>query len=226
PMTAASAIHPFLFRLETGSVRTYIFNCIGFTALIATVAVVDGRRLGMSTLVMEPTAQAAWQRLVKEAEARLHCQLDEEQESYLVFLLMRYLTRPDIVKTILALRFLEALGSSGRLRQDRLQNVADQCLIYSGFFPEQAQRRRVRIGYFVDLGRSAYMDLATNGPAGTSRLFASLAEAFVTLIDLLRAMRQSGQRLFADALQAAETWAETGSRLAFEELRRHTDSLP
>lgn len=180
----------------------------------------------MSQLMMEPTAQAAWRSLVKDAEARLSYRLNEEQESYLVFLLMRYLTRADIVTTVLALRFLEALGSSGRLRQSRLQTVGDQCLLYAGFFPEQAARRQVRVSYFVDMGRSAYMDLAEHGPSSTAPLFSGLSEAFVVLMDLLRVMRHSGQQLFTDALQAAETWAETGSQLAFRELQRYTSSLP
>jgi hypothetical protein len=126
----------------------------------------------------------------------------------------------------MALRFLEALGSSGRLRESRLQSVGDQCLIYAGFFPEQAQRRRVHTSYFVDLGRSAYMSLAEQGPAGTATLFSGLSDAFVTMMDLLRVMRHNSQQLFADALQAAETWAETGSQLAFHELQRYTNSLP
>ncbi len=180
----------------------------------------------MNELMIEPTAKASWHRLVKEAEERLSCHLDEEKESYLVFLLMRYLTRADLARTVLALRFLEAIGSQGRLREDRLQNVGDQCLLYAGLFPEQARRRRVRIGYFVDLGRSAYMGLAESGPAGTAALFSGLSEAFVTLMDLLRVMRQSGQQALFSALEAAETWAETGSPLAFRELQSHTGSLP
>ena len=89
----------------------------------------------MNELMIEPTAKASWHRLVKEAEERLSCHLDEEKESYLVFLLMRYLTRADLARTVLALRFLEAIGSQGRLREDRLQNVGDQCLLYAGLFP-------------------------------------------------------------------------------------------
>lgn len=180
----------------------------------------------MSELILEPTAKAIWHRLVTEAEQRSRCQLDEQKESYLVFLLMRYLQRPDMVKSVLALRFLSAARASGRVRDGKLQDVGDQCLIYAGLFPEQAERRRVRISYFVDLGRTAYMGLADAGPRGTASLFAGLAAAFVHLMDVLRAMRAVEQQALFTALQAAETWSETGSPLALQELGRYTDAIP
>lgn len=180
----------------------------------------------MSELILEPTAKAIWHRLITEAAERSCCRLDEAKESYLVFLLMRYLQRPDLVRTVLALRFLSALRASGRAREDKLQDVGDQCLIYAGLFPDQAARRRVRIGYFVDMGRSAYMGLADTGPKATASLFAGLAEAFVHLMDVLRATRASEQQALFTALQAAETWSETGSSLALRELQAYTDATP
>jgi len=180
----------------------------------------------MSSLILEPTAKAVWHRLVKEAEQRSHCQLDEHKESYLVFLLMRYLQRPDLVRTVLALSFLKALRSAGRQRQERLQDVGDQCLIFAGLFPEQADRRRVSISYFIDLGRTSYLGLAESGPRESTSLFTGLAEAFVHLMDVLRATRASQQQALFTALQAAELWAETGSRLALRELKAYTDAAP
>lgn len=179
----------------------------------------------MQELIVEPTAKATWHRLIVEAEERAGCELDEGKESYLVFLLMRYLQRPDLVRTVLALRFLEALRAQGRQRIDELQDVADQCLLYAGLFPEQAERRRVRLSYFVDLGRSAYQGLAEHSTRANALLFGGLADAFVGLTDVLRATRDSGDGMLT-ALQAAETWSETGSGLAFRELSRYTDALP
>lgn len=180
----------------------------------------------MQELIVEPTAKAVWHRLIVEAEARSGCELDEGKESYLVFLLMRYLQRPDLVRTVLAMRFLQALRSRGRRRVEELQDVGDQCLIYAGLFPEQAERRRVRLSYFVDLGRSAYHGMAEHSTRANAVLFGGLAEAFVHLMDVLRATRESQQQALLSALQAAESWSETGSRLAYRELGRHTDAIP
>lgn len=180
----------------------------------------------MRELIVEPTAKAVWHRLIVEAEARSGCELDESKESYLVFLLMRYLQRPDLVRTVLAMRFLEALHAQGRKREEELQDVGDQCLIYAGLFPEQAQRRRVRLSYFVDLGRSAYHGLAEQSSRANAVLFGGLADAFVHLMDVLRATRDQEQQALLTALQAAEAWSETGSQLAFRELSRYTDAIP
>lgn len=43
---------------------------------------------------------------------------------------------------------------TGRVRDERLRDVADQCLILAGLFPGLA-RRRVSPTYFIDLGRGA-----------------------------------------------------------------------
>jgi hypothetical protein len=180
----------------------------------------------MSSLIVEPTAKAAWYRVVIEAKQRASCELDEATESYLVFLLMRYLQRPDLVRSVLALRFLRASQDTGRSRSDAMQDVGDQCLIYAGLFPEQAHRRRVRVTYFIDLGRAAYDAVADGTTRGYARLYSDLAEAFVPLTDVLRALRADEGRPLHDALLAAEHWAETGSPAALHELGRYTDSVP
>lgn len=180
----------------------------------------------MSDLILEPTAKATWHRLIREAEERSGCRLDESSESYLVFLLMRYLQRPDLVRSVLALRFLHALRAHGRVREERLQEVGDQCLIYAGLFPEQAERRRVRLSYFVNLGQGAYSGAAEQASAASAALFTGLAGAFVHLMDVLRATRQREHEALLSALEAAERWGETGSDLGRRELAAYTDGLP
>lgn len=178
----------------------------------------------MSRLILEPSATAAWHRVVTEAACQAECELDEQRESYLVFLLMRYLRRPELVRSVLALKFLQALLNQGQMRRDSLQEVGDQCLIFAGLFPEQAERRRVRLSYFVDLGRSAYDDLAGAPHAGSAELFHTLACTFVVLTDVLRALRQQGDSPVMTALQAADLSIETDSALARRVLRRYTQA--
>lgn len=178
----------------------------------------------MSRLILEPSATAVWHRLVTEAACRAECELDEQRESYLVFLLMRYLRRPELVRAVLALKFLDGLLRQGQARRESLQEVGDQCLIFAGLFPEQAQRRRVRLSYFVDLGRSAYGEVAGTVHADRAELFDALARTFVVLADVLRAARQQGEEPVMTALQAAELSLETNSPLARRTLRRYTDA--
>lgn len=168
---------------------------------------------------------AQWHKLVTDAEYSAGTQLNEELESYLVFLLMRFTSRPDIAASILALEFLEGSQHSGAIRQNSLRDVGDKCLLYSGLFPMRARRRRVRISYFVDLGRSAYHSLAEDTHASLAGLFAQLAEGFVSVMDVMHAMRRlDTNELVLDPLAAHELWTDTGSKQAQAVLSHHVHS--
>lgn len=171
----------------------------------------------MHELILEPTMQASWHRLVTEAEERGDCRLDEDSESYLVFLLMRYLQRPDLVRSILALRFLRAANASGRAGIEQMQDVGDQCLLYAGFYPEQAARRRVSVSYFINLGRTAYDTVASRRERATAKLFHELAETFVGLMDVLHTIRDINPPQLAP-LEMHELAVTTGSRSARRQL--------
>lgn len=178
----------------------------------------------MDNLMLGPTSLAQWQGLVVHAQESAHCTLPHEQESYLVFLLMRFAVRADIAAKVLALDYLRSMQHTGRLRQDALQEVGDCCLLFAGLFPSRARRRRVSIGYFVDLGRSSYQQLAACLSAGSAPTFTGLAENFVRLMDVLQTMR-AGADQPVDLLAAYEQWNETGSQVATRTLQQHTDSI-
>ncbi len=177
----------------------------------------------MSRIVAPQGEMAHWQALVAEAGSHVGVHLDEELESYLVFTLMRYLSRPDMAQRALALDFLQAFHEHATLRNESLRDVGDQCLLVSGLFPQRARRRRTRVGYYVDLGRSAYHNLA-EGLTQLADLFERLARQFVNAMDVLQAMRLIGRDTPAlDPLLAWDLWNETGSRSAKQALARHTD---
>ena len=180
----------------------------------------------MSRMIVEPTETAGWHRAVTEAAEQAGSPLDPGRESYLVFLLMRYLRRRDLARVVLALAYLRSQQITGTARREALQEIGDQCLLFTGLFPEQAARRRVRLTYFVDLGRSAYHGLADTLSPAAGSLYAELAESFVTLADVLRALRGRRSDELMGMLDAAETYLETGSRLARRELARYTDATP
>jgi len=105
--------------------------------------------------------------------------------------------------------------------------VGDQCLLYSGLFPKRAEKRRVRVSYYVDLGRTAYQNVAEATQAAMRDMFAHLAESFVSLMDTLQAMRtMHGQHQALDPLQAFELWQETGSRQARTILGHTSQATP
>ncbi|MDY6978308.1 MAG: hypothetical protein SV201_00390 [Pseudomonadota bacterium] len=173
----------------------------------------------------EHTPLSQWHTLVSEAEQAVGVTLEPELESYLVFTLMRYLNRPEMAQRVLALDYLEAAHCQGREQQERLRDVGDQCLLYSGLFPRRAERRRVRVSYYVDLGRSAYHHLGSSG-IPLSALYAELAQTFVLAMDILQAIRNLRREQQLDPLGSLELWQDTGSNVARQALSDITDATP
>ncbi len=181
----------------------------------------------MNHIVTEPTATAQWHHLVHEAEVLANLTLNETLESYLVFTLMRFTQRPQLLHGIMALEFLNGLNEQGIRRHDNLRDVGDQCLLFAGLFPHNARRRLVRIGYFVNLGRSAYQQIHDDQQHTTFKLYGQLASDFIAMMDVLLAMRSinpSNQPL--SPLEAFELWEKTGSRQARATLAQNTQATP
>jgi hypothetical protein len=160
-----------------------------------------------------------WKETLKEARAQCSVKLETQLENYLICLLMRFTNQPQIFEKVLATSFLQALHSSSRLQNLLLQEVGDHCLILSGLFPQTAERRCLNLGYFINLGRSAYANINSN-PAG---IFQTLAIHFVLLMDVLQSIRPLK---LLSPLQAYDQWQEFGSRRAFQMLQMMTPAIP
>lgn len=181
----------------------------------------------MTNRILSSHSTHEWHTLVSEAQHNAGVQLDEDLESYLVFMLMRYTDKPEMAASVLALDYLEGANTRGQLRQERMRDVGDQCLLYSGLFPERATRRRVRVSYYVNLGRSAYHTAADATQQTLSQLFIGLASRFVHIMDTLQAMRGISDHAPQLApILAFELWQDTGSRQALTELSKATNARP
>jgi hypothetical protein len=180
----------------------------------------------MTQLILEPTSVAQWQALVQEAQAVCDCNLDETLESYLVFLLMRFANRPHCSARIMAEDFLNSCSARGSDRIDRLRDVGDHCLLFSGLFPQLAERRLVRISYFVNIGRTSYSQLSDVLDRSWARVYGNLSDAFIVLMDVLHAMRGLGGQTLLTPIQALELWQETGSRRCYRQLCEDCSAIP
>jgi len=180
----------------------------------------------MSSAIQPETSTAQWHRLVTDAEAEIGTHLDEDLESYLVFLLMRFTSRPDIAGSILALDYLHGLQARGQLQQEQMRDVGDICLLHAGFFPKRAEKRLVKISYYVDLGRSAYRHLANQSRTALANLFGHLSHEFVAIMDTLQAIQQLDQNhsMRLSPIEAVELWQDTGSRQAKKTMSDYTDA--
>jgi hypothetical protein len=180
----------------------------------------------MTQLILEPTAQAQWQSLVQEAQCACDHHLDETLESYLVFLLMRFASRPHCTARIMAEDYLRSQGLQGEQRASSLRDVGDHCLIFSGLFPQLAERRMVRIGYFVAIGQSSYRQLSDVMDRGWAVVYQRLSEAFIVLMDILHAMRESGGQSILTPLQAMDLWQDTGSQRSYQQVCAEGNLVP
>lgn len=178
----------------------------------------------MGRLRLEPTEIAQWQLLVREAEQAAGCYLMGDIEHYLITLLDRFCHQPEeIAFSIVAEAYLESLQEVGNLRQMRLRDVGDKCLIFSGLFPAQADKHRVAVSYYVELGQQAYHLISINNlkQPETAKLFRELKKQFVMLMDTLQCMRElAGTDQALSLLQAEELWQKVHSAHALKTLQR------
>lgn len=173
-------------------------------------------------LLLGSTPTALWQGVIHEAESHCTIKLREEIESYLVFLLMRYMDKPQLVKHIIATEFMSGLKDGRKKQQMAFQEVGDKCLLFSGLFPHMAEKRLVKISYFVDMGQAAYSTLSKK----SNDLYGMLAKQFVPLMDILQSIR--GSKNFTDLmpLEAYELWNDTGSQRSYRMLKIYTQGIP
>ena len=168
-------------------------------------------------LILEQTEVAQWHSLIKEAEEQCSCHLDESMESYLVFTLMRFMKDQDLATQVMALEYLHSHTLPKSMRIEQLRDIGDQCLLLSGLYPRRAEKRLVRVGYYVNLGRSAYHHIGDSVQQSVAELYRQLAEAFVTLMDLLQTIREFSSPAL-QPIQNLELWSDTGSAAAFDRL--------
>jgi hypothetical protein len=180
----------------------------------------------MRSLLLHPTSTAQWQALIHEAQKTLSVRLEENLESYLVFLLMRFIEQPCVAHSVLGLDFLQ---SSQKLQNGHppaaLKDVGDKCLLFAGLFPERATRKRVDQLYFVKLGQTAYATLSGHEHTKQADLFSRLCTRFIILTDILQATRDISSTDH-NLLEQIERWQSSGSPLAWQKIQQSTQALP
>jgi hypothetical protein len=177
----------------------------------------------MSKIVLHPTETAHWHSLICEAEQATQQHLDEELESYVVFLLMRFLSKPQIADSIIALEYIEAMRTSGTQQFDNLRNVGDICLLHAGLFPERAQKRRVSNNYYVEMGSGAYQTLSDGLYHELSTLYGRLSQTFIDITAILQSMRELGHERIPSLYRLIDARSDQPLEIqAFSEFNPHT----
>ncbi len=143
----------------------------------------------MKQLILHPTDISQWHALVNEAQAATRLILNENTESYLVFLLMRFSQGPRLIESVVALDFLESMRKPRQLQVELLRDVGDKSLLFCGLFPGMAKQRHVSLSYFSDMGQAAYLTVGELQDNQSAALYFQLSAQFITLQQVLQAMR-------------------------------------
>ena len=147
----------------------------------------------MKKLILHPTDTSQWHALVNEAQVSKNLVLNENTESYLVFLLMRFSQTTKLLESVIALDVLESMNAFGKRQIELLRDVGDKSLLFCGLFPGMASKRRVSLEYYSDMGQAAYLSVAELEHGQPDRqsdgLFFQLSEQFSAMQQVLHAMR-------------------------------------
>ena len=143
----------------------------------------------MKPLILHPTDTSQWHALVNEAQASTRLVLNENTESYLVFLLMRFSQTTQLIESVVAVDFLDSMNTTGRRQIERLREVGDKSLLLCGLFPGMANKHHVGLNYFSDMGRAAYLTVGELQDSALAPLYFQLSHQFTTMQQILQAMR-------------------------------------
>ncbi len=136
-------------------------------------------------ILTKATPLALWYEAVQEAQMDCHIALKSEVESYLVFMLMRHIDKPALAQEIMATKFLDGFNSPLRQRGVILQDVGDQCLLITGLFPRVAEKRSLKVKYYIELGQICYEVISRKN----NDIFSLLSKQFMLLSGVLQSFR-------------------------------------
>jgi hypothetical protein len=140
-------------------------------------------------------------------------------EHYLVQLLAAYAAQP-IEEKPLALKMLAAVDAAPRERRACLREIGDTSLYVSGFWGESLADKPVDVDYYIEMGGSAYGELARGGSGWTGDpygdVFGELAVNFARFVEVLAAISRRTSRFASnqDVLRLYCRWRRTGDRWA------------
>lgn len=177
----------------------------------------------MSHLVASPSLRGFFKELLAEAAGHQRVALAETTEFYVVNLLAEFAAaeklftetddgRKDVEP--LAILYHRALQQDREGKIRTLRRLGDVSLYQAGFFSSSLRETVVGPDYYIQMGGSAYGQVATLAPAAAfAGVYRELCQKFRPLVDVLeeiaaRGMVSSGSE---GTLKVYESWVRTGS---------------
>jgi hypothetical protein len=172
------------------------------------------------TLVSQP--QDYFRELVTDALGKQRITTQPETEYYLVNLLNQFMTAERLRDKPLAIMVKEALEESHpNVRSARFRDIGDMSLYVAGFFQDSLNRKLVDVDYYIDMGGTAYLQVASRMDENALKcLYQELANKFGALVEVLAEVSdKTSQRSEKDILRLYELWIRTRSERAAKALQ-------
>ena len=181
------------------------------------------------TLVVQP--QAFFHELVTSVLDSQRLNTQPETEFYLVNLLNQFMTTDRLYARDgqgamrdepLALMIKEALEAPKVQEQEALfRHVGDVSLYTAGFFQDSLSRKSVDVDYYIDLGGTAYQQVASRMDENVLKgMYEELANKFGAFVDVLAEVsHKTSFRTEKDLLRLYELWVRTRSERAAKALQ-------
>lgn len=181
------------------------------------------------TLIAQP--QAYFHELVTETLGKQQVATKPETEFYLVNLLNQFMTTDRLYSTNengerreepLVLMVKEALEQREVEAQSAIfRQVGDFSLYVGGFFQDSLIRKLVDVDYYIEMGRSAYSQVAVRTEEhALQSLYGELSQKFDRFIEVLAEISdKTSIRTEKDILRLYELWVRTKSERAAKALQ-------
>jgi len=174
----------------------------------------------MGSILHEQDMVEQWRSLLQDSQSRAFICLEKELENYLLFLLIRFINKPEIIEYDLKLNFLVIRYENAlylhKPHYKKLQSIGDHCLLFSGLFPGYIEHSGSSLSHIVKIGKNAYHWLANRNP-----LYHHLSHCFTQLMDVLLHLKDPHDAKLINMPQALDLWENTHSQYAYEFLRTH-----
>ncbi len=184
-----------------------------------------------STLTLVTQPQDYFRELICEAMGNQKISTQPETEFYLVNLLNQFMTTDKLYargpeghskQEPLAILVKEALEEDRPLAQSALfRHIGDVSLYTAGFFQDSLNRKLVDVDYYIDMGGTAYQQVAVRMDGDLLKLlYGELAQKFGDLVEVLAEVSsKTNHHTEKDILRLYELWVRTRSERAAKALQ-------
>lgn len=165
------------------------------------------------------SVEAFFHEVVLDALEKAKVEATESTEHYLVSLLGTFATMR-IPDEPLSLKLVQSQSDPAE-RVRVLKEVGDTSLYVTGFFSASLGRQLVDATFYMNLGESAYRELARrlSGSSVVGAIYDELAAKFPRFVDVLVEVRNQVDFTGGDAVKLYEQWLVTRSEWVERRLR-------